>query len=142
MKQITVMLGCILMGAVTLVGRAPATASAQHGGKAEPKRIQFKPGAISASVTDPVRGSEEAEYVVEARAGQTIYLKVVSTPRNSAVVSWLIEEGGRVIPLKSERPGRWSARLHETSDDVITVTKKHSDRTVTRYTLKVEIPSA
>jgi hypothetical protein len=139
MKQETVIIGCILIGAVTLVGRASATASAQHGGKAEPKRIQFKLGASSASVTDSVRGSEEAEYVVEARAGQTIYLKVESTPRNSAVASKLIEEGGRVIPLTSEGPGRWSVRLDETSDYVITVTKKHSDRTVTRYKLKVRI---
>ena len=139
MNLSTVMIGCILVGAVSLTEHASATTSAQHGGKAEPRRIQFKRGASSASVTDSVRGSEEAEYIVEARAGQTIYLEVDSTPRNSAVVSQLIEEGGRVIPLTSKGPGRWSVRLDETSDYVIRVTKKHLDRTVTRYKLKVRI---
>lgn len=67
MKLSAVMIGCILMGAVTPVGRASAPASPQHGGKAEPKRIQFKLGASSASLTDSVRGSEEVEYIVEDR---------------------------------------------------------------------------
>ena len=41
-----------------------------QGGKAEPLRISFKRGAYSATLSDSVRGDEEAEYVLAAKQGQ------------------------------------------------------------------------
>jgi len=133
------MIGRILIGTLALVVYTHVVALAQHGGKAEPRRIQFKRGAVSASITDSVRGDEEAEYVVGAKAGQTIHLAVDSTPRNSAVVSSLVKEGGSPVPLSNEGRGRWSARLDEDSDYVISLAKAHPDRTTARYRLTVEI---
>jgi hypothetical protein len=51
------------------------TAAAQHGGKAEPNRIQFAKGKTSATVSGTLRPSEEAEYVFGAKAGQTVTIK-------------------------------------------------------------------
>ena len=137
MNREILIVGCILIGAASLAG--PATQARQRGGKAEPNRIQFKRGTSSASVTGSVRGGEEAEYVVEARSGQTIYLEVDAAPKNSAVVSKLVQEGGNEISLKKEGPGRWSAKLSQNSDYVIAVTKVKPDRTISRYRLKVRI---
>jgi len=140
MKLVMVIIGCGAMLAAAFIGYAPATPLAQRGGgKAEPNRIQFKRGTSSASVTGSVRSSEEAEYVVEARSGQTIYLEVDATPKNSAVVSKLVQEGGNEIPVKKEGPGRWSAKLSEDSDYMIMVTKVKPGRTTSRYRLKVRI---
>jgi len=138
MKLVIVICGVILSAAS--VGHAPPTPLAQRGGgKAEPNRIHFKRGTSSASVTGSVRSSEEAEYVVEARCGQTIYLEVDAVPKNSAVVSKVVQEGGNEVPLKKGGPGRWSAKLSEDSDYMIAVTRVKPDRTISRYTLKVRI---
>src|SRR5215510_7726043 len=85
---------------------AGKTVGAMRRGKAEPNRIQFKRGTSSASVTGSVRSSKEAEYLVEARSGQTIYLEVEAVPKNSAVVSKVVQEGGNEVPLKKGGPGR------------------------------------
>lgn len=58
---------------------------AQHGGKAEPMRIQFKAGTTSQTINGRVNGSEEAEYVIEARKGQRLALHLTSVPSKSSV---------------------------------------------------------
>src|SRR5438105_5020928 len=57
----------------------------QHGGKAEPLRIEFKRGTNSTIIGGSVRGSEQAEYVLAARKGQTLIIKLTSVPRRSSV---------------------------------------------------------
>jgi hypothetical protein len=49
--------------------------NAQHGGKAEPGRIQFAKGKTSAVIAGSLRSSEEAEYVFAARAGQMVTIR-------------------------------------------------------------------
>jgi hypothetical protein len=46
-----------------------------QGGKAEPKRIEFKNGASSTMLTGTLRSSQEMEYVFAARKGQTVTVK-------------------------------------------------------------------
>ena len=53
-----------------LLALASLPAWAQRGGKAEPGRVEFKKGAFSATVSNTVRGDEQAEYVFSAGAGQ------------------------------------------------------------------------
>jgi hypothetical protein len=48
---------------------------AQHGGKAEPKRIQFASGRSSASLTGSLSNGQEMEYVFEARKGQMVTIR-------------------------------------------------------------------
>ena len=52
-----------------LVVVAPIAALAA---KAEPLRIEFKRGAYSATISESVRGDEEAEYVLAAKEGQRL----------------------------------------------------------------------
>ena len=58
---------------------------AQGGGKAEPLRIEFKRGANGMIVSGKVRGTEEAEYLLAARKGQKLIIKLTSVPRRSSV---------------------------------------------------------
>src|SRR5262245_37109591 len=73
-----------ICGLFFLVLATAATAFAQHGGKAEPLRIEFKRGTSSRSYTDTVRGSEEAEYVLAAKKGQRLIIKLTSAPVKSS----------------------------------------------------------
>jgi len=49
--------------------------SAQHGGKAEPSRIQFSRGSSSTLIAGSLRSAQEAEYVFAARAGQVVTIR-------------------------------------------------------------------
>jgi hypothetical protein len=53
----------------------------QGGGKAEPNRISFKRGATSATVSGNLKSGEQMEYVFAATKGQSVSLKIVSTPK-------------------------------------------------------------
>ena len=63
----------ILLIAITLF--STALMYAQHGGKAEPNRIQFGKGKTSALIAGTLRSSEEAEYVFGAKAGQVVTIR-------------------------------------------------------------------
>src|SRR3979411_1383499 len=67
-------------------------AMAQRGGKAEPNRIEFKRGTTSTTVSGTVRGDEEAEYVLAAKKGQRLIIKLASVPVKSAVFQLLGED--------------------------------------------------
>src|SRR5438067_6633961 len=71
--------GCFL---VLVCAARPALA--QHGGKAEPNRIEFKRGTTSTTISGTVRGSEEAEYVLAAKKGQKLTIRIISVPARSA----------------------------------------------------------
>ena len=60
------------------------SALAQRGGKAEPNRIEFKPGTTSTTIGDVVHGDEQAEYVFSAQKGQRLTIKLTATPAKSA----------------------------------------------------------
>ena len=61
------------------------SASAQNGGKAEPRRMEFARGSNSATVHDYIRGDEEAEYVFATRQGQKLE-EVVSSFTQKAIL--------------------------------------------------------
>ncbi len=50
-------------------------AFAQHGGKAEPKRITFVSGKSSAALTGSLSNGQEMEYIFGAAKGQTLTIK-------------------------------------------------------------------
>jgi hypothetical protein len=52
----------------------------QHGGKAEPKRIQFAAGTSSKTLIGSLSNGQEMEFVFAARKGQTVK---ISNPRTS-----------------------------------------------------------
>ena len=79
-----------LRKSVSICGRSSAllliilfacfSAIAQRGGKAEPNRIEFRRGSSSTTVTGVVHDGEEAEYVMVAKKGQRLNIKLTSVP--------------------------------------------------------------
>lgn len=142
---------------------------AQHGGKAEGLRVRFAPGSTSATFKDTVRGSLEIEYELEARAGQELLVRVVSSPADSAAIkvfgpnakdlpmSCLAAEltEAKVLGLPSashcfdetaqgvKREGKtWSATLPESGNYLLSVFRPGEGRGVTAYTLLIAVVPA
>lgn len=64
------MLFCIIATAATL---------AQHGGKAEPNRIEFAPGKTAKTLTGTLSNGQEMEYIFAAQKGQTVTIRNTRT---------------------------------------------------------------
>ncbi len=58
---------------------AAAASFAQHGGKAEPNRIEFAAGKTSKLLTGTLANGQEMEYVFAARKGQTVTIRNTRT---------------------------------------------------------------
>ena len=71
---------------------ACSAALAQGGGKAEPNRIEFKRGTSSTIISGMVRGDEQAEYVLGAKQGQRLVIKLTSVAVKSSVFQLLGED--------------------------------------------------
>jgi hypothetical protein len=56
---------------------------AQGGGKAEPRRIEFTRGTNTTTINDKIRDDQEAEYVLAAKKGQRLKIKLTSVPSRS-----------------------------------------------------------
>src|ERR1700694_3023520 len=84
---------------VTLL--ASTAAIAQRGGNAEPNRIDFKRGTHSTTIGGTVRGDEQAEYVLAAKKGQRLVIKLTSVPVKSSVFQ-LLGEDNDMLGLRSE----------------------------------------
>jgi len=59
----------VILAAMLVLFEWSGSSFAQHGGKAEPNRIEFKRGTTSTVINGTVRGDEEAEYVLAAKKG-------------------------------------------------------------------------
>lgn len=139
---------------------------AQHGGKAEGLRVRFERGSRSATFKDKVRGSLEIEYELEARGGQELLVRVVSSPADSAAIkvfgpntkdlpmSCLAAElaEAKVLGLPSashcfeenaqrfKREGKtWSATLPESGNYTLSVFRPGGGSGVTAYTLLIAV---
>src|SRR5262245_58849147 len=69
----------------SLLIAACSIAVAQHGGKAEPLRIEFKRGASSTTISETISGTAQAEYVIAAKKGQRMTIHLTSVPKKSSV---------------------------------------------------------
>jgi hypothetical protein len=115
-----------------------AAAPAQHGGKAEPLRIEFKRGTSSATLNGSVRGDEEAEYVLAARKGQRLIIKLSSVPRRSSVFQ-ITGPDNDTLGLEHDANWDYDGKLPTTGDYQITVSRPTTSRGTSKYTLSVTI---
>jgi len=120
-----------------LVLTAPGAVLAQ-GGKAEPLRISFKRGSFSATINESVRGDEEAEYVLAAKQGQRLIIKLTSVPGKSAVFK-LLGEGNDTAELLHDVDFSYSGVLPKTGDYFITVMRSTEAKGTSRYRLTVAV---
>ncbi len=79
------MKSCLLVVFITLFLAAAIahTAFAQQA-QAEPNRVEFKRGATSTTISGVVHGDEQAEYVLSAKKGQRLIIKLSDTPTKSS----------------------------------------------------------
>jgi hypothetical protein len=124
--------------AALLVLVACSAAMAQGGGKAEPNRIEFKRGTTSTTISGAVSGDEQAEYVLAAKKGQRLTVKITSVPVRT---SGFDLHGPEDVDLGLEFDANmdYSGRLPRTGDYLITVFKIHALVRTSRYKLTVTI---
>ena len=127
-----------ICGCVIFLVFAAAPAFAQHGGKAEPLRIEFKRGAVSTAVSGSVRNSEEYEYVLGAKKGQRLTIKITSTPVKSSVFQ-LLGEDRDTLGLEHDANFNVSIVLPRDGDYFINVSRPTSAKGSSRFTLTISI---
>lgn len=117
---------------------AAAPAFAQHGGKAEPLRIEFRRGTTSTTVSESVRNDEQYEYVLAAKKGQRLTIKINSTPVKSAVFQ-LLGEDQDTLGLEHDANFDVSLVLPKDGDYFINVSRPTSAKGRSRFTLTISI---
>ena len=113
-------------------------AMAQGGGKAEPNRIEFKRGANSTTISGRVRGDEQAEYVLGARKGQRLVIKLTSVPPKSSVFQ-LLGPDNDTLGLEYDANYNYSGTLPTTGDYFITVARPTESKGTSRFKLVVTV---
>jgi len=117
---------------------AAVPAFAQHGGKAEPQRIEFKRGTNSTTLSDVVRGDEEAEFVLAAKKGQRLTITIASVPVKSSVFQ-LLGEDNDTLGLEHDANFDVSIVLPKTGDYFINVKRPTEAKGTSRFKLTVTI---
>jgi hypothetical protein len=113
-------------------------AIAQGGGKAEPNRIEFRRGTTSTTINGVVRGDEHAEYVLSAKIGQRLIIKLASVPAKSSVFQ-LLGEDNDTLGLEYDANFDYSGVLPKTGDYFITVKRPTEAKGTSRYRLSITI---
>jgi hypothetical protein len=111
---------------------------AQHGGKAEPLRIEFKRGATTTNVSGSVRNDEQYEYVLGAKKGQRLTIKITSTPVKTSVFQ-LLGEDQDTLGLEHDANFNVSMVLPKDGDYLIFVSRPASAKGSSRFTLAITI---
>lgn len=111
-------------------------AMAQRGGKAEPNRIEFKRGTTSTTISGTVHGDEQAEYVLAAKKGQRLVIKLTSVPAKSSVFQ-LLGPDNDTLGLEFDANWDYSGKLPKTGDYFITVARPTESKGTSKYRLTV-----
>ena len=127
-----------ICGSFVLFSCAAAATFAQRGGKAEPQRIEFKRGTTTTTISDTVRGDEEAEYVLAAKKGQRLIIKLTSVPVKSSVFQ-LLGEDHDTLGLEYDANSSYSGVLPKTGDYFINVKRPTEAKGTSRYKLTVTV---
>src|SRR5215831_2411238 len=128
----------LICGSLLFLICLAAPALAQHGGKAEPLRIEFKRGATSTTVSGSVRNSEEYEYVLAAKKGQRLWIRITSTPVKSSVFQ-LLGEDQDTLGLEHDANFDVSIVLPKDGDYFINVSRPTTTKGSSRFTLAIAI---
>jgi len=106
----------------SLVVLISCSAAMAQGGKAEPNRIEFKRGTTSTTINGTVRRDEQAEYVLAAKKGQRLTIKITSVPARSSGFD-LSGPDNVDLGLEFDTNLDYSHTLPRTGDYLITVVK-------------------
>jgi len=117
---------------------ATVTTTFAQGGKAEPNRIEFKRGATSTTINGVVHGDEEAEYVLSARQGQRLTLKLTNVPAKSSCFD-LKGPDGVDVGLEYDCNWNYSKALPATGDYFLVVSRPSQSKGTSRYKMTITI---
>jgi hypothetical protein len=117
---------------------ATVTTTFAQGGKAEPNRIEFKRGATSTTINGIVHGDEQAEYVLSARQGQRLTLKLTNVPAKSSCFD-LKGPDGVDVGLEYDCNWNYSKVLPATGEYFLTVARPSRAKGTSRYKMTVTI---
>ena len=127
-----------ICGLFSLLFFAGTQAVAQNGGKAEPLRIEFKRGATTKTISDYVRGSEEAEYVLSAKKGQRLSIRLTSMPAKSSCFL-LYGHDNPQVDLSLDCVSSYSMKVPANGDYFLTVTRSSETKGKSRYRMTIAI---
>lgn len=100
-----------------------------------PARIQFPPGANSATVEGVVQGRAVNYYILRAKADQTMIVEIVSPKSDVLLTIYGVEDGSPLVRYVSGDT-KWEGKLPATQDYIIEAV---SVGEATSYTLQVTI---
>jgi len=124
--------------ALSLVILAAVQSKAQGGGKAEPLRIEFKKGTNSTTFTDKIKNDVQAEYVLAARKGQRLTIKLTSVPTRSSVFDLKAPENAD-LGLEYDANYNYNGILPATGDYLIIVVRPTSSPGTSTYKLTISV---
>jgi hypothetical protein len=112
--------------------------AAQGGGKAEPLRIEFARGTSGKTINDKIKDQQEAEYVLAAKKGQRLTIKLTSAPYRSSVFD-IKAPGDADLGLEYDANYTFNKILPVTGDYFITVVRPTSAKGASSYKLIISI---
>ena len=133
--MIKTILSIAIFGVVLVSARV---AWSQGGGKAEPKRIEFKRGTTTTTVVDKIKNDEEAEYVIAAGKGQRLTIRLTSAPYRSAVFD-IKAPGDADLGLEYDANYTFNKILPATGDYFITVDRPTTSKGTANYKMVITI---
>ena len=133
--MIKTILSIAIFGLVLVSARV---ALSQGGGKAEPKRIEFKRGTTTTTVVDKIKNEEEAEYVIAARKGQRLTIRLTSTPYRSSLFD-IKAPGDADLGLEYDANYSFNKILPATGDYFISVDRPTTSKGTANYKMVITI---
>ena len=112
--------------------------AAQGGGKAEPLRIEFARGTSSATINEKIKDQQEAEYVLAAKKGQRLTIKLTSVPYRSSVFDLKAPDNAD-LGLEYDANYAFDKVLPVSGDYFITVVRPTSAKGGSTYKLVITI---
>jgi hypothetical protein len=111
---------------------------AQGGGKAEPRRIEFKRATNSTTVGGQVKDDQEMEYVLAAKKGQRLSIKLTSVPAKATVFD-LKAPGDADLGLEYDANWSFNKVLPVTGDYLIIVARPTSEKGQASFKLLITV---
>jgi len=117
---------------------ATVTTTFAQGGKAEPNRIEFKRGATSTTINGVVHNDEQVEYVLSARQGQRLTLKLTNVPAKSSCFD-LKGPDGVDVGLEYDCNWNYSKVLPATGEYFLVVARPSQSKGTSRYKMTITV---
>ncbi len=106
------------------------------GQSAQPTPIVFPRGTYGTTVRGSIRDAQQREYSLNAAKGQTLTLRLRSSPSGVLGIR-ILDENGSEIPLQQTEDGRLQTKLSQTGEVTLLISRKDGGRGRVTFTLGV-----